>query len=54
MTGRDAGLFQSIGEAVREELSQVKDTLDMELRTGRVDVEQAAKARLHCGNWRTR
>ncbi|MBT8048041.1 MAG: response regulator [Xanthomonadales bacterium] len=40
VTGRDAGLFQSIGDAVREELSQVKDTLDMELRTGRVDAEQ--------------
>jgi chemosensory pili system protein ChpA (sensor histidine kinase/response regulator) len=40
VTGRDAGLFQSIGEAVREELGQVKDTLDMELRTGRVDAEQ--------------
>ncbi|MBT8065181.1 MAG: Hpt domain-containing protein [Gammaproteobacteria bacterium] len=40
VTGRDAGLFQSIGDAVREELTQVKDTLDMELRTGRVDEEQ--------------
>jgi chemosensory pili system protein ChpA (sensor histidine kinase/response regulator) len=40
VTGRDAGLFDSIGEAVREELAQVKDTLDMELRTGRVDIEQ--------------
>ena len=40
VTGRDAGLFQSIGDAVREELGQVKDTLDMELRTGRVDAEQ--------------
>ncbi len=40
VTGRDAGLFNSIGAAVREELSQVKDTLDMELRTGRVDIEQ--------------
>ncbi len=40
VTGRDAGLFQSIGDAVREELSLVKDTLDMELRTGRVDREQ--------------
>ena len=37
VTGRDAELFRSIGEAIREELSQVKDTLDMELRTGRVD-----------------
>ena len=40
VTGRDAGLFQSIGDAVREELGQIKDTLDMELRTGRVDAEQ--------------
>jgi chemosensory pili system protein ChpA (sensor histidine kinase/response regulator) len=44
VTGRDAGLFQSIGEAVREELGQVKDTLDIELRTGRVDVEQRAES----------
>ena len=40
VTGRDAELFASIGEAVREELAQVKDTLDMELRTGRVDLDQ--------------
>lgn len=40
VTGRDAGLFHSIGEAVREELAQVKDTLDMELRTGRVERTQ--------------
>ncbi len=45
VTGRDAGLFQSIGEAVREELSQVKDTLDMELRTGRVDAEQRGQSK---------
>ncbi len=44
VTGRDAGLFKSIGDAVREELSQVKDTLDMELRTGRVDAEQRAES----------
>ena len=42
VTGRDAGLFRSIGEAVREELGLVKDTLDMELRTGKVDAEQRA------------
>jgi len=42
VTGRDAGLFHSIGEAVREELGLVKDTLDMELRTGKVDAEQRA------------
>ena len=42
VTGRDAGLFESIGAAVREELAQIKDTLDMELRTGRVDLDQRA------------
>jgi chemosensory pili system protein ChpA (sensor histidine kinase/response regulator) len=45
VTGRDAGLFQSIGEAIREELAQVKDTLDMELRTGRIESEQRAHSR---------
>ena len=44
VTGRDAELFQSIGEAVSEELAQIKDTLDMELRTGRVDSEQRARS----------
>jgi chemosensory pili system protein ChpA (sensor histidine kinase/response regulator) len=45
VTGRDAALFHSIGEAVREELTQVKDTLDMELRTGRIDAEQREHSR---------
>jgi len=45
VTGRDASLFHSIGEAVREELGLVKDTLDMELRTGRVDEQQRAASR---------
>lgn len=40
VTGRDAALFHSIGVAVREEMAQVKDTLDMELRTGRIEAEQ--------------
>jgi chemosensory pili system protein ChpA (sensor histidine kinase/response regulator) len=40
VTGRDASLFHSIGVAIREELNLVKDTLDMELRTGRVEKEQ--------------
>ncbi|MCH8226793.1 MAG: Hpt domain-containing protein [Proteobacteria bacterium] len=44
VTGRDAELFQSIGEAIREELAQIKDTLDMELRTGHVDLEQRARS----------
>ena len=45
VTGRDASLFASIGDAVREELGQVKDTLDMELRTGRIDAEQRSASR---------
>jgi chemosensory pili system protein ChpA (sensor histidine kinase/response regulator) len=45
VTGRDASLFQSIGAAVREELAQIKDTLDMELRTGRVDSEQREQSK---------
>jgi chemosensory pili system protein ChpA (sensor histidine kinase/response regulator) len=45
VTGRDAALFQSIGDAIREELAQVKDTLDMELRTGRVDLEQREQSK---------
>ncbi len=40
VSGRDAGLFHSIGEAIREEMALVKDTLDMELRTGRVEKDQ--------------
>jgi chemosensory pili system protein ChpA (sensor histidine kinase/response regulator) len=40
VTGRDAELFRSIGDAVREELGLVKDALDMELRTGRVEPDQ--------------
>ncbi len=44
VTGRDAELFRSIGDAIREELGQVKDTLDMELRTGRVDAEQRGQS----------
>jgi chemosensory pili system protein ChpA (sensor histidine kinase/response regulator) len=45
VTGRDATLFRSIGDAVREELSQVKDALDMELRTGRIDPEQREESK---------
>ncbi|MBT8057348.1 MAG: Hpt domain-containing protein [Gammaproteobacteria bacterium] len=45
VTGRDAELFASIGDAVREELTQVKDTLDMELRTGRVDLDQRRQSK---------
>ena len=45
VTGRDAALFHSIGEAVREELTQVKETLDLELRTGRIDAEARARSK---------
>ncbi|MEJ2383203.1 MAG: Hpt domain-containing protein [Xanthomonadales bacterium] len=45
VTGRDAALFDSIGEAVREELTQVKETLDLELRTGRIDAEARARSK---------
>ena len=45
VTGRDAELFASIGDAVREELAQVKDTLDMELRTGRVDLDHRQQSK---------
>ena len=45
VTGRDAALFHSIGEAVREELTQVKETLDLELRTGRIDAEARAHSK---------
>jgi chemosensory pili system protein ChpA (sensor histidine kinase/response regulator) len=45
VTGRDAALFDSIGEAVREELTQVKETLDLELRTGRIDAEARAHSK---------
>ncbi|HKJ17715.1 MAG TPA: Hpt domain-containing protein [Xanthomonadales bacterium] len=39
VTGRDARLFASIGQAIREEMVSIKDSLDMELRTGRIDSE---------------
>ena len=44
VTGRDAELFHSIGEAIREELSLIKDTLDMKLRTGQVETDQRAQS----------
>ena len=42
VTGRDARLFASIGQAIREEMASTKDSLDMELRTGRIDAESRA------------
>lgn len=37
VTGRNRELYISLGVAVRDELSLVKDALDLELRTGKVD-----------------
>jgi chemosensory pili system protein ChpA (sensor histidine kinase/response regulator) len=37
VTGRNAELYLSLGSAVRDELSLVKDALDLELRTGTIE-----------------
>ena len=37
VTGRNQALYSSLGAAVRDELSLIKDALDLELRTGSVD-----------------
>jgi len=37
VTGRNRELYLSLGAAVRDELSMVKDALDLELRTGEVE-----------------
>jgi chemosensory pili system protein ChpA (sensor histidine kinase/response regulator) len=40
VTGRNRELYTSLGAAVRDELSLVKDALDLELRTGEVEPER--------------
>ncbi|MCP4047256.1 MAG: hypothetical protein GY732_14865, partial [Gammaproteobacteria bacterium] len=40
VTGRNRELYISLGAAVRDELSLVKDALDLELRTGEVESER--------------
>ena len=40
ITGRNREMFEALGTAVREELSYIKDTLDLELRTGHIDDER--------------
>jgi len=40
ITGRNRELYISLGTAVRDELSLVKDALDLELRTGEVEHER--------------
>jgi chemosensory pili system protein ChpA (sensor histidine kinase/response regulator) len=37
VTGRDRDMYASLGSAIQDELSLVKDALDLELRTGQVD-----------------
>jgi chemosensory pili system protein ChpA (sensor histidine kinase/response regulator) len=37
VTGRDRDMYTSLGSALEDELSLVKDALDLELRTGEVD-----------------
>jgi chemosensory pili system protein ChpA (sensor histidine kinase/response regulator) len=40
VTGRNRELYVSLGAAVRDELSLVKDALDLELRTGEIEPER--------------
>ncbi len=40
VTGRNRELYTSLGAAVRDELSLVKDALDLELRTGEIEPER--------------
>lgn len=40
VTGRNRDLYASLGAAVRDELSLVKDALDLELRTGRIEPDR--------------
>ncbi len=40
VTGRNRELYNSLGAAVRDELSMVKDALDLELRTGTTEPER--------------
>lgn len=40
VTGRNRELYKSLGAAVRDELSLVKDALDLELRTGKIEPQR--------------
>ena len=40
VTGRNRELYKSLGAAVRDELSLVKDALDLELRTGEIEPQR--------------
>jgi chemosensory pili system protein ChpA (sensor histidine kinase/response regulator) len=45
VSGRNRELYMSLGAAVRDELSLVKDALDLELRTGNVDPHRREHSR---------
>ncbi|NOR18605.1 MAG: hypothetical protein GQ538_00780, partial [Xanthomonadales bacterium] len=44
VTGRNRELYISLGAAVRDELSVVKDVLDLELRTGEIESERRTQS----------
>jgi chemosensory pili system protein ChpA (sensor histidine kinase/response regulator) len=44
LSGRDRDMYQSLSSAVEDELAIVKDSLDLELRTGEVDKEQRGQS----------
>jgi chemosensory pili system protein ChpA (sensor histidine kinase/response regulator) len=44
VTGRNRELYISLGAAVRDELSVVKDVLDLELRTGQIEAERRTQS----------
>jgi len=44
VTGRNRELYISLGAAVRDELSVVKDVLDLELRTGKIESERRTQS----------
>jgi len=45
VTGRNRELYISLGAAVRDELSLVKDALDLELRTGEVETDRRTQSK---------
>ena len=40
VTGRNRELYTSLGSAVHDELAMIKDALDLELRTGKVEIDR--------------
>ena len=44
LSGRDRDMYRSLSSAVEDELAIVKDSLDLELRTGQVDSDQRGQS----------